>query len=57
MGQKPEKRQKNENWKNDILLIPIDLYDPANNVKKICFRKFQFLVLLWAYTFQKIAQN
>ena len=39
MGQKPEKGPKNENWKNDILLIPIDSYDLANNVKKIFFSK------------------
>ena len=32
VGQKQEKGPKNENWKNDILLIPIDSYDLANNV-------------------------
>ena len=39
MGQKPEKGPKNENWRNDTLLIPIDSYDLANNVKKIFFSK------------------
>ena len=39
MGQKQEKGPKNENWKNDTLLIPIDSYDLANNVKKFFFSK------------------
>ena len=38
-GPKPEKWQKNQNWKNDIMLILIVSYDPANDVlKKIVSR-------------------
>ena len=39
MGKKPEKRPKNENWKCENLLIPIDSYDHAINVEKIFFSK------------------
>ena len=39
VGQKLEKRPKNENWKCDNLLIPLDLYDHANNVQKKFFSK------------------
>jgi hypothetical protein len=39
VGKKPEKRSKNENWKYDNLLMPLDLYHHANNVKKNFFSK------------------
>ena len=38
-GPKTGKRPKKENRKCDNLLISIDLYDLANNVKKIFFSK------------------